>query len=369
MQTYHFKYPRRRFLRAIIKIIGKLILPIFFKLEFEGIENFPKKGPVIVVANHYAIMEAVLIVIYAPYQLEFMGSVDVPHEKMTDFFFRLYQVIPVFRGKTEQGAFKKAIDILRSGGEIAIFPEGGHFDPGHMEAQSGVAWMSYKASAPVLPIGISGAMGALTQAFKFTRPALKMKVGSLIPALEITERKQKKSKLKEYAQLVMEEVKTLLTQEELNLLKEEQNITYQFDLKVYSQENEEIMIPEELVILDQDALVQLFYKKIIWKIYRVNYQLPIDSLELLHTNPSMQSISKSLTALLNHLNDEKQGNPYLLTYRFGELGYKMKSGLEQLIALTNWCLENQYTYHIEMQREFDSFSQNKHIIQKEQERL
>ena len=53
-----------------------------------------------------------------------------PMKKMTNFFFNLYQVIPIFRGKTEQGAFKKAIDILRSDGQIAIFPEGGHFDPG-----------------------------------------------------------------------------------------------------------------------------------------------------------------------------------------------------------------------------------------------
>jgi 1-acyl-sn-glycerol-3-phosphate acyltransferase len=369
MQTYHFQYPRRRFLRTIIKAIGKLILPIFFKLEFEGFENFPKKGPVIVVANHYAIMEAVLIVIYAPYQLEFMGSVDVPHEKITDFFFRLYQVIPVFRGKTEQGAFKKAIDILRSGGQIAIFPEGGHFDPGHMEAQSGVAWMSYKASAPVLPIGISGAMGALTQAFQFKRPMLKMKVGTIIPALEIEDRKQKKSKLKQYAQLVMQHVKTLLTLEELNILNEEQNITYQFSLHLFDENKNEIEIPEELAILDQEALVQLLYKKIIWKIYRVNYKLPIDALEMIHTNPSMQSISLALISLLAHLNDENNGNPYLLTYRFGELGYKMKSGLEQLLTLTHWCLENNYTYQINMQREFDSLSLNQHIIQVEQERL
>ena len=369
MHTYHFKYPRRRLLRAIIKIIGKLILPVLFKIEFEGFENFPKKGPVIVVANHYAIMEAVLIVIYAPYRLEFMGSVDVPHEKLTNFFFNLYQVIPIFRGKTEQGAFKKAIDILRSDGQIAIFPEGGHFDPGHMQAQSGVAWMSYKASAPVLPIGISGAMGALTQALKFKRPTLKMKVGSVIPPLVIIERKQKKSKLQAYADLVMQHVKELLTREEIAILEDVQNETFQFDLQLYDQDNTPIPLPDDLQLSDQDALVRLLYKKIIWKIYRINYKLPVDALQTVHQNPSMQAYATAISSVLNHLEDEKNGNPYLLTYRFGELGYKMKSALEQLQKLTQWCLENNARFEIKMQREYDSKIRNKHIIQIEQERI
>ena len=40
------------------------------------------------------------------------------------------------------------LDVLRQDGILGIFPEGGTWDPAQMQAQSGIAWLSYKAKAP-----------------------------------------------------------------------------------------------------------------------------------------------------------------------------------------------------------------------------
>ena len=52
-------YPRKRVIRGILRWIGRLLVPIFFKIEIQGQENYPKRGPAILVGNHNAAMEGV----------------------------------------------------------------------------------------------------------------------------------------------------------------------------------------------------------------------------------------------------------------------------------------------------------------------
>ena len=368
MHTYNFTYPRRTVIRKIIKGIGKIILPLLFKLEFEGFENFPKKGPVLVVGNHYALMEAVLIIVYSPYNMEFMGSVDVPHEKLTDFFFNLYQVIPVYRGKTEQGSLKKAIEILNKQGAVGIFPEGGHYDPTHMEAHAGVAWLSHKTQTPIVPIGVSGSIGSVGKAFAFELPVLRMAVGEPIPALEVMERTNRKEEYKQHALKVMECVWNLLTEEEHQILNEIQNETLQISFHAFDSQAQEQTIPSELKIKHADALVEFLYKPLVFKDFRSNYQLPMHALETIHLDPAPEDLIDSLTTVIAFLEDEQNGNPYYLTFRYGvERGSQMKIGMQELLSLVKWCQANQFKIDIKMQREYDSLSQKKHIIQVEQE--
>ena len=368
MHTYDFTYPRRTILRSIVKGIGKIIIPILFKLEFEGFENFPKKGPVLIVGNHYALMEAVLIIVYSPYNMEFMGSVDVPHEKLTDFFFNLYQVIPVYRGKTEQGAMRKAVEILNKNGAIGIFPEGGHYDPSHMEAHSGVAWLSHKTQTPVIPIGVSGSIGSVGKAFAFKRQTLKMAVGEPVPPMQVVDRSKRKEEYKNQALMIMERVWNLLTDEEHDILNEVQNESFKIKFHALNSENIAQEIPQEFEVKHADALVEFFYKTLVFKDFRSNYQLPMLPLESIHQDPSNQELIYSLKTVIAFLEDEENGNPYYLTFRYGvERGTQMKLGMKELLNLIEWCESNHLHIDIEMQREYDSLSKQQHIVQVEQE--
>ena len=62
---YSLKYPRKRLARSFVRLVGRIIMPIFFQLEISGTKNFPKKGPLLVVGNHTAAMEAVMLNIYS----------------------------------------------------------------------------------------------------------------------------------------------------------------------------------------------------------------------------------------------------------------------------------------------------------------
>ena len=172
-------------MRGVLRLIGRIILPIFFRIELEGRANFPKCGPLILAGNHNAAMEGVLMAVYTPYQVEFLGSGDITQEAITEFFEALYEYIPIKRGHVDRSALQNALGVLKSGGILGIFPEGGIWEPGQMRAQSGVAWLSYRSKAPVLPIAYAGTSLALEVGLKFKRPKLSIIIGELIPAAKI----------------------------------------------------------------------------------------------------------------------------------------------------------------------------------------
>jgi 1-acyl-sn-glycerol-3-phosphate acyltransferase len=77
------KYPRRRFPRMISRVLGRIILPALFRVEIQGRVNFPGRGPLLVVGNHTAAMEAVMLNVYSPWQIEMLSAADIPAEKIT----------------------------------------------------------------------------------------------------------------------------------------------------------------------------------------------------------------------------------------------------------------------------------------------
>ncbi|MEJ2598746.1 MAG: 1-acyl-sn-glycerol-3-phosphate acyltransferase, partial [Anaerolineales bacterium] len=101
---YPLPYPRKRLARGLARGLGRVLLPAFFEIEIEGWENFPKEGPLLVVGNHTAAMEAVLMVVYTPWQVEMIGAGDIPQEKIIEWVISFYGSIPIRRGSFDRQA-------------------------------------------------------------------------------------------------------------------------------------------------------------------------------------------------------------------------------------------------------------------------
>ena len=60
------KYPRNQMVRALMRGLGRLVIRLLTRTRIEGLENYPKEGRLLVVANHSGIMETVLMTCFGP---------------------------------------------------------------------------------------------------------------------------------------------------------------------------------------------------------------------------------------------------------------------------------------------------------------
>jgi 1-acyl-sn-glycerol-3-phosphate acyltransferase len=334
-RRYTVAYPRRRIPRALLRGLARLVLPLLFRIEIQGRENFPARGPLLVVGNHTAVMEVALMVVYTPWQVEVLGAADVPHERFIQLIMDAYRPIPVNRGNFDRAALVKALDVLRQGGFIAIFPEGGIWAAGRMRAQTGVAWLSYRAGAPVLPIGFGGARGALQAALRLQRPRLTMRVGTPLPAARLTERRSRKADMEAYATRVVEAIRALVPEDEASPRVEITDERFELRVAVQGRGGEPAPYPAELVIDHAEALAQLLHAAPVLKIFTANLRLPTRPLQHLAQEPDPAEIARAVRSILDYLDQE---NPHLLTYRFGpRRAEAMRLGLEELLALARWA--------------------------------
>jgi 1-acyl-sn-glycerol-3-phosphate acyltransferase len=365
MESDKIAYPRKTIPRAIARFLGHSFLPFAFRIQLEGQINFPKTGPYIIVGNHNAIMEVVLMVVYVPQQVEVLGSTDVPHEPLLNFITQLYGYIPYIRGRLEREPLRQALFVLEQGGVLGIFPEGGIWQISERRVQPGVAWLSEKSQAPVLPIRFNGTGGAVNKAIKLQRPTLSMRVGEMISPAKNTAAINHKQFLQKYATQVMDAVDALRPSDAVQQQVRMRDEQFRLIIDVMSKYGLwPVEIPDHLQIKNPEALAKLLHYPTILKIFKVNLHMKVDALQDLSSQPEAGSIAAACKPILKYLRDE---NPYLLTYRFGQReGDAMKIGLISLLELSEWADKNNMILHITPMRQYYDLATNQLTIQTKQ---
>jgi 1-acyl-sn-glycerol-3-phosphate acyltransferase len=360
-------YPRRRLPRALCRATGRLLIPILCRLELNGEENFPERGPLLVVGNHTAVMETILLTVYTPWQIEMLGSIDIPHERITDIVSRFYGYIPIRRGRMEKTSMIQALSVLEQNGILGIFPEGGIWDSGAMRAQTGVAWLSYRSGAPVLPLGFSGTKGALGAAFRFQQPEISMRVGKPLPPAHLPKGTPRKIYFQEYAETVMQAVNALLPEDSLpqgDLVYDE---NFELRIVLESTNGGPQTYPSNLSIEHSRELTKFLHRPGILKIFRKNLHMPIDALQNLDHSFNPAEIAHSTELILDYL---EKDNPYLLIYRFGpKEAQKMHQSLEELLDLARWADKQGLELHLTPIRRYRKAGEEDEIVQVKQGRF
>lgn len=354
-------YPRNRLVRAAMMALGRLAIRLLTKTTIDGIENYPKRGRLIVVANHSGVMETVLITCFAPRQIEYMGSVDIPHEPQMALFMNAYKFIPVYRGNVSVSAMKAGVDVLHQDGVIGIFPEGGIWEPAIRRAQAGVAWMSYHGKASVLPIGFKPTAGTLPQALKLQRPELVMKIGKPIPPVSLKPGIPKKEQFQQAAQRIMDTVWELIPEEGRAPHEQLEYEKFRFEVKAINQDGAPVEIPAELALTNGPALSKILYRTTLINNFRQNLGLYIEPLKTLDQHPEPGEIVKSTSEILDYL---QFGNPYYFTYRYGqEEGTRMHQSLQEFRSLARWAQEQGISIHARPIRIYKLAEANDEVVE------
>lgn len=360
-KKYSLKYPRKVLVRNGMTALGHLLLALLAEVKISGKERLPKKGPIILAGNHVAVLEAVMMAVYTPGMVEFIGNGDIPFDPNYAFIANMYGLVPVNRGNLDRKGLKTGLDVLKQDGILGIFPEGGTWDPAQMQAQTGVAWLSYRAQVPILPIGFGGIKGGLQEAFKFKHPTLTMNIGELIPPVTLEdETLSMKANLVAFANRILAEINALIPEEDLQQFRRRLNEQYQLEVKVLSEE-QEIDPPEGYQVTHGAAYARFLYNPTMMDVLVRNLHLPIKPLKQFSSRAKLSSVLKAWKAILDYL----EINPGFFTYRFGvQKGIAVKKALIELHKLGEWAQRSGYALKINPIRQYRNANTGAQVIER-----
>lgn len=147
---------RRWILRWLLKNIGFRLLAKVDRVE--GLDNFPESGPAILMINHIALIDPIVVLGCLPRNIVPMAKVEVYSYPIVGIFPRIWQPIPVHRGEIDRRALRMALEVLSSGEVILVAPEGTR-GTRLQRGKEGVAYLGTRSGAPIIPIAIVGTEG------------------------------------------------------------------------------------------------------------------------------------------------------------------------------------------------------------------
>lgn len=120
--------------------------------------DLPKNGGAIIAANHVSGIDPPVLIAASKRPVRFLCVSTYYDMPVLNYVLKKAGCIPVYRNKDNKLALKKAIEALKKGEVIGIFPFGGIHLPTDKEPRirSGVAVLSSLAQVDIIPVRIEG---------------------------------------------------------------------------------------------------------------------------------------------------------------------------------------------------------------------
>lgn len=140
---------------SIAKFLVWISFKIAFNVKFEGRENIPKKTAVIIASNHRTNADPPLVGCGIKGKHSFMAKEELFKNKFFGWLITALGAFPVSRGKGDTAVLDKAVEMLESGRNLMIFPEGTRSKDGKVHrGHSGAAVIAARSGKPIVPVGI-----------------------------------------------------------------------------------------------------------------------------------------------------------------------------------------------------------------------
>ena len=155
--------PHNKFFVFIYYVVG-FISFLLHPVSVEGMEKLPRNG-VLLCPNHASNWDPILIALKLPvnYRLHLMGKEELFRNPVLNWALRKVGGFPVDRGGADIQAVKTAMQAIRQGDNLLIFPEGtvirngiGHTDGLPAHAKAGVAVIGVRTGATMVPVFVDG---------------------------------------------------------------------------------------------------------------------------------------------------------------------------------------------------------------------
>lgn len=156
--------------RMLVAILTVALRVFFRRIEVKGLKHVSREGATIFVLNHpNALVDPVFLLCYAPRRVSFLAKAPIFKMPVIGWLARTLEAIPVYRRQDEgadltrnQETFTRARNLLKSGGTLAICPEGvSHSDTKLRPLKTGAARIALgvvaedaKLELKIIPAGL-----------------------------------------------------------------------------------------------------------------------------------------------------------------------------------------------------------------------
>lgn len=134
----------------------RIAFHFWYNFKIEGKENIPKGKAFVYASNHRSYADPVLVTLAGRGRFSFMAKSELFEKPLFAWLIRSLGAFPVERGKGDTAAIDKAIDNVKNGINLLIFPEGTRSKDGSVgRGKTGVALIAARSGADVVPVGIN----------------------------------------------------------------------------------------------------------------------------------------------------------------------------------------------------------------------
>jgi 1-acyl-sn-glycerol-3-phosphate acyltransferase len=143
---------------TLIRILTYPYFRIVYRLHAEGVENVPAGAPTILAPTHFSAMDHWFVGLLLSRRVRFMAKSQLFRGHALEFILPHGGAFPVRRGLRDEESITTSLAILRRGGLLVIYPEGGRSRSGRIgrSARPGIGRLALESGAPVVPVAIHG---------------------------------------------------------------------------------------------------------------------------------------------------------------------------------------------------------------------
>ena len=125
----------------LLRFVAWMLSHFVYRFKVTGDDNIPTTGAAILACNHVSFIDAVLLMAASPRPIYFLMDHNIFKVPVLGWLFRLAKAIPIAPRAENPAAYEAAFDaaakVLKDGGLLAIFPEGGITKDGTLQEFKG----------------------------------------------------------------------------------------------------------------------------------------------------------------------------------------------------------------------------------------
>ncbi|RME81997.1 MAG: 1-acyl-sn-glycerol-3-phosphate acyltransferase [Caldilineae bacterium] len=192
----------------------RVLLRLLTRLDVEGLEHLPARGPAILTTNHVVWTDVAFVAAFAK-----AAPVTLAAEKWEGvpligwLLAHFGQAIFVHRGEPDRHALMAVLKALQEGNVLGIAPEGTRSYTGILqEGKDGTAWLASRTGALLVPVVVWGHEHMFSDLLHLRRAHVHFRVGRPYRLPEEARRARSRD-LKQYTEMIMRRMAELLPPE------------------------------------------------------------------------------------------------------------------------------------------------------------